>query len=82
MCSAPLQKPPDPEVADGYLFLDWFAIPQITARSSGVNEDMTRSDAALAVQSIPAYVEACDPWRATGGGPEEVMIDLTEFPLM
>ena len=67
MCSAPLQKPPDPEVADGYLFLDWFAIPQITARSSGVNEDMTRSDAALAVQSIPAYVEACDPWRATGG---------------
>eukprot|EP00434_Breviolum_minutum_P003820 symbB.v1.2.003361.t1/scaffold186.1/size279346/8 len=52
------------QVADGYLFLDWFAIPQITARSSGVNEDMTRSDAALAVQSIPAYVEACDMFVA------------------
>ena len=37
-----------------------FAIPQITARKGGVNEDTTRSDAALAVQSIPAYVEACD----------------------
>eukprot|EP00438_Fugacium_kawagutii_P005548 Skav216281 [mRNA] locus=scaffold2088:69829:83155:+ [translate_table: standard] len=43
------------QVADGYLFLDWFAIPQITARTDGVNEDVTRSDAALAVQSIPAY---------------------------
>ena len=50
------------QVADGYLFLDWFAIPQITARTDGVNEDATRSDAALAVQSIPAYVEACDAW--------------------
>eukprot|EP00438_Fugacium_kawagutii_P005549 Skav216282 [mRNA] locus=scaffold2088:85037:86365:+ [translate_table: standard] len=49
------------QVAGGYLFLDWFAIPQITARTDGVNEDDTRSDAALAVQSIPAYVEACDP---------------------
>ena len=48
------------QVADGYLFLDWFAIPQITARTDGVNEDAARSDAALAVQSIPAYVEACD----------------------
>ena len=42
--------------AEGYLFLDWFAIPQITARASGVNEDMVRSEAAKAVQSIPAYV--------------------------
>ena len=37
-----------------------FAIPQITARTDGINEDTTRSDAARAVQSIPAYVEACD----------------------
>lgn len=43
---------------DGYVFLDWFAIPQITARAEGVNEENTRSDAALAVQSIPFYVEA------------------------
>ncbi len=43
---------------DGYIFLDWFAIPQITARAEGVNEENTRSDAALAVQSIPFYVEA------------------------
>lgn len=37
---------------------DWFAIPQITARAAGVNEDAVKSKAALAVQSIPAYVEA------------------------
>ncbi|CAJ1453513.1 unnamed protein product [Effrenium voratum] len=48
------------QIQDGYLFLDWFAIPQITARTDGINEDATRSDAALAVQSIPAYVEASD----------------------
>ena len=46
------------QVKDAYLFLDWFAIPQITARAQGVNE--TASGAARAVQSIPAYVEACD----------------------
>ena len=44
-------------IANGYLFLDWFAIPQITARQEGVNEQTIKSDAALAVQSIPAYVE-------------------------
>lgn len=48
------------KIANGYLFLDWFAIPQITARKHGVNEEATKSDAALAVQSIPAYVEASD----------------------
>ena len=47
-------------IANGYLFFDWYAIPQITARLPGVNEDVTRSDAALAVQSIPAYVEAAN----------------------
>jgi len=47
-------------IGNGYLFLDWFAIPQITARKHGVNEEDTRSDAARAVQSIPAYVEASD----------------------
>ena len=52
------------QVADGYLFLDWFAIPQITARTDGVNDDATRSDAARAVQSIPAYVENCDLFLA------------------
>eukprot|EP00439_Symbiodinium_sp_Y106_P052250 s2042_g7.t1 len=45
------------EIAKGYLFFDWFAIPQITARTEGINEETTRSDAALAVRSIPAYVE-------------------------
>ena len=44
-------------VADGFIFFDWFSIPQITARQHGVNEEATKSDAALAVQSIPAYVE-------------------------
>ncbi|CAE7353783.1 unnamed protein product [Symbiodinium sp. CCMP2592] len=47
-------------IGEGYLFYDWFAIPQITARQPGVNEETTKSDAALAVQSIPAYVEACN----------------------
>ena len=46
------------DIACGFLFFDWFAIPQITARVEGVNEEATRSDAALAVRSIPAYVEA------------------------
>ena len=52
------------EIQHGFLFLDWFAIPQITARHEGVNEDVTRSNAALAVQSIPAYVEASDVFVA------------------
>ena len=37
---------------------DWFAIPQITSRAPGVNEDLLKTEAAKAVQSIPAYVEA------------------------
>lgn len=41
-----------------------FAIPQITARTDGINENATKSDAAKAVQSIPAYVEACDLFPA------------------
>ncbi|CAE7699076.1 unnamed protein product, partial [Symbiodinium pilosum] len=44
-------------VAEGFLFFDWYAIPQITARQAGINEEATKTDAALAVQSIPAYVE-------------------------
>ena len=47
-------------LAEGYLFLDWFAIPQITARLPGVHEEATKTAAARAVQSIPAYVEAAD----------------------
>ena len=46
------------QVVNGYVFFDWFAIPQITARTKGQNEDSDRSDAAKAVQSIPFYVEA------------------------
>ncbi|CAK9036714.1 unnamed protein product [Durusdinium trenchii] len=45
------------QVVNGYVFFDWFAIPQITARTKGQNEDSDRSDAAKAVQSIPFYVE-------------------------
>ena len=39
-------------IADGFLFFDWFSIPQNLPQERGPNED-----AALAVQSIPAYVE-------------------------
>ena len=46
------------QVETGYLFFDWFAIPQITARVEGVNEELTKTDAARAVNSIPSYVEA------------------------
>ena len=51
-------------VAQGHLFLDWFAIPQLTERTKGVNDDSTVSDTARAVQSIPAYVESCDMFVA------------------
>lgn len=39
------------QLANGYLFLDWFAIPEI----GGCNES-----GHLAVQSIPFYVEVCN----------------------
>ena len=52
------------QVLSGYIFLDWFAIPQITARAEGVNEESTKSDAALAVQSIPFYVETSNIFLA------------------
>lgn len=42
---------------------DWFAIPQLTARVAGINEDLQRSDAAKAVQSIPGYVEVGEGWK-------------------
>ena len=55
LISMPMGKEMSPQtrkqIASGYLFLDWFAIPQITARQAGVNEDVTRTDAALAVKS-------------------------------
>ncbi|CAE7865948.1 unnamed protein product [Symbiodinium necroappetens] len=64
LISMPMGKEMSPQtrkqIASGYLFLDWFAIPQITARQAGVNEDVTRTDAALAVKSIPSYVELCN----------------------
>ncbi|CAE7270046.1 unnamed protein product [Symbiodinium pilosum] len=64
-------------IADGFLFFDWFSIPQITARQNGVNEDTTKSDAALAVQSIPAYVELSNVFLAVV--PELVHEDSTEL---
>jgi len=51
-------------IAGGFVFFDWFAIPQLTARVAGINEDLQRSDAAKAVQSIPGYVEAADLFLA------------------
>lgn len=44
-------------VRNGYVFLDWFAIPHISAR---MREDQTQSEGLLAVRSIPAYVEVAD----------------------
>ena len=47
-------------IPEAYIWLDWFAIPQITHRASGVNEDVTKTEAAKAIQSIPGYVERCN----------------------
>ena len=47
------------QLAKGYIWFDWFSIPQITVRRVGDNPDM-RSDVKRAVDSIPAYVEAAD----------------------
>ncbi|CAE7655219.1 unnamed protein product [Symbiodinium necroappetens] len=55
-------------VSNGFLYFDWFAIPQITARQAGTNEDITKSDAARAVRSIPAYVEAAELFIAAVPG--------------
>ncbi|CAK9014663.1 ANK_REP_REGION domain-containing protein [Durusdinium trenchii] len=43
----------------GYLFLDLCSLPQILDLGTG-SVDFTNTDASLAVQSIPAYVERCD----------------------
>eukprot|EP00438_Fugacium_kawagutii_P033156 Skav231185 [mRNA] locus=scaffold425:109947:112581:+ [translate_table: standard] len=56
-CNTSLSDQVRKELHEGYLFYDWFAIPQITLRQRGVNEDVTRCDIARAVNSIPAYVE-------------------------
>ena len=41
-------------IAEGFIFFDYFAIPQITARSQNINDEERTK---LAVRSIPAYVE-------------------------
>lgn len=46
-------------LADGYLWFDWMAIPQITVRREGDDPDMG-SDVKKAVDSIPAYVDAAN----------------------
>ena len=52
------------ELGKGYLFYDWFAIPQVTVRQPGVNEDVTKSEMARAVNSIPSYVEVSNAFIA------------------
>ena len=47
------------EIESGYLWLDWLSIPQITVRRSGEDPDMG-TDVKMAVDSIPAYVDAAD----------------------
>lgn len=51
-------------LVDGYLWMDWFSIPQVRARAKGVDEEETKSDAAKAIQSIPAYVEVSTAFLA------------------
>ncbi|CAE7220339.1 ANKK1 [Symbiodinium sp. CCMP2592] len=44
---------------NGFIFLDWFSIPEILARQSDSYDDESCSTT-MAVRSIPCYVEACD----------------------
>lgn len=41
----------------GYIWFDWFSIPQITARLSGANHDHLDADVKNAVDSIPFYTQ-------------------------
>ncbi|CAJ1350314.1 unnamed protein product [Effrenium voratum] len=45
------------KIANGFLFVDWMCIPQITSRKQGLNEINSDSITADAVESIPHYVE-------------------------
>ena len=45
------------DVSNGFVFLDWFAIPSITVRKT---ESDVKSEVLRAVRSIPAYVEVAD----------------------
>lgn len=47
------------ELRRGYVWLDWFSIPQIEVKEQGVEDEQMRGDVLLAVQSIPFYVETC-----------------------
>lgn len=55
------------QLQDGYIWFDWFSIPQISVRREGIDPDMG-SDVKSAVDSIPQYVDAADlfivlcPW--------------------
>lgn len=50
-------------IHQGYIWFDWFSIPQISVRSSSSMEDIL-PDVQKAVESIPAYVEAADMFVA------------------
>jgi len=47
-------------IAEGFVFLDWFSVPQVTSRMAGVNDTGASGDAYAAINSIPAYVESCE----------------------
>lgn len=40
-------RPSSNENLEAYIWSDWFAIPQITSSLSGVNDDLTKSEAAV-----------------------------------
>ncbi|CAK9114344.1 Serine/threonine-protein phosphatase 6 regulatory ankyrin repeat subunit B (PP6-ARS-B) (Serine/threonine-protein phosphatase 6 regulatory subunit ARS-B) (Ankyrin repeat domain-containing protein 44) [Durusdinium trenchii] len=48
---------------EGYLWFDWFGVPQAISRTRVFDEeedDVKQAEAAKAVDSIPAYVERCN----------------------
>lgn len=51
------------KLAEGFLWFDWFAIPQITARCQSVSPTIG-SSVQDAIDSIPSYVEAVDMFIA------------------
>lgn len=48
------------QLAEGYIWFDWFSIPQITARSCSLGAAVMQDEVRRAVDSIPSYVEAAD----------------------
>ncbi|CAL1167854.1 unnamed protein product [Cladocopium goreaui] len=46
-------------IRNGYVWFDWFSVPQIASREPDAGEHEFADDTCLCVKSIPSYVEKC-----------------------